>query len=154
MISAVLDTNTIVSATLSAHGIPRQIVLAAHARSFRLIISAVIIAEVLRTLGRPRVLRRYALTAAHLEAVRELLTTEAVMTPLTVAVQGVATHPEDDLILATALPAQADYLVTGDRQLQNLGSHQGVQIVSPDGSWSCSNQQLSEERSATVRLPA
>jgi predicted nucleic acid-binding protein len=50
---------------------------------------------------------------------------------ITVEVRGVATHPEDDLILATAISARADYLVTGDRQLQALGSYQGVQIVSP-----------------------
>ena len=131
MISAVLDANTIVSSTLNAHGIPRQIVLAAYARVFRLVTSSAIVAEVLRALSRPRVLRRYPLTPADLQAVRDLLTREAVTTPLTVAVAGVATHPEDDLILATAVSAQADYLVTGDRQLQKLGSYQGVQIVSP-----------------------
>jgi predicted nucleic acid-binding protein len=46
-------------------------------------------------------------------------------------VQGVASHPEDDLILATAVSAQADYLVTGDRQLLALGRYQGVEIVTP-----------------------
>jgi predicted nucleic acid-binding protein len=46
-------------------------------------------------------------------------------------VQGVASHPEDDLILATAVSAQADYLVTGDRQLLALGEYQGAQIVTP-----------------------
>ncbi len=51
--------------------------------------------------------------------------------PITVTVQGVASHPEDDLILATAVSARADYLVTGDRQLLALGTFQGVQIVSP-----------------------
>jgi predicted nucleic acid-binding protein len=43
----------------------------------------------------------------------------------------VATHPEDDLVLATAVSAHADYLVTGDRKLQRLGSYQGVRILSP-----------------------
>jgi predicted nucleic acid-binding protein len=46
-------------------------------------------------------------------------------------VEGVATHPEDDLILATALSGQVDYLVTLDQQLLRLGSYGGVQIVSP-----------------------
>lgn len=46
-------------------------------------------------------------------------------------VAGVATHPEDDLVLATAISGSADYLVTGDRQLRQLGSFQGVVIVSP-----------------------
>ncbi len=42
-----------------------------------------------------------------------------------------ATHPEDDLVLATAVSAAADYLVTGDKQLQRLGGYHGVAIVSP-----------------------
>lgn len=50
---------------------------------------------------------------------------------ITVEVHGVAAHPEDDLVLATALSGQADYLVTGDLKLQRLGTHQGVQILSP-----------------------
>lgn len=36
-----------------------------------------------------------------------------------------------DRILATALSGRADYLVTGDRQLQQLGTYRTVAIVSP-----------------------
>ena len=54
-----------------------------------------------------------------------------VSVPVTAQVQGVATHPEDDLILATAISGNADYLVTGDRQLLALGSYGGVRIVTP-----------------------
>lgn len=59
-----------------------------------------------------------------------LLRDEATITPITTIVQGVATHQEDDLILATAVSAGADYLVTGDQQLQALGSYRGVTILS------------------------
>jgi predicted nucleic acid-binding protein len=40
------------------------------------------------------------------------------------------THPEDDLILATAVSAQADYLVTGDNALLGLGAFQDVMTLS------------------------
>lgn len=131
MISAVLNANTLVSATLSAKGLPHQVVLAAYARRFRLITSSVIVTEVVRTLGLPRILRRYPVTLADLQTVQDLLAHEAVTTPLTVDVRGVATHPEDDLILATAVSAQADYLVSYDKQLLALGSFRGTTIVSP-----------------------
>jgi putative PIN family toxin of toxin-antitoxin system len=49
-----------------------------------------------------------------------LIRTYAEVIPLTIAVSGTATHPEDDLILATAMSASVDYLVTGDRQLLAL----------------------------------
>lgn len=38
---------------------------------------------------------------------------------------------EDDWILVTALAAKADSLVTGDKDLQVLGQHQGVPILTP-----------------------
>ncbi|MDE2766696.1 MAG: hypothetical protein OXO54_05830 [Chloroflexota bacterium] len=46
-------------------------------------------------------------------------------------VRGVATTPADDLIVATAIAGEASYLVTGDRQLRNLGEYQGVRILGP-----------------------
>ncbi len=35
------------------------------------------------------------------------------------------------MIIATALSAQVDYTVTGDKELQDLRSSNGVRIVSP-----------------------
>jgi uncharacterized protein len=75
--------------------------------------------------------RKYPLEAAELERLRRFLESDGVRVPISITVSGVASHPEDDLILATAVSAQADYLVTGDRQLLALGEYQGVQIVTP-----------------------
>ena len=108
MIRAVLDTNTIVSGTIVVHGIPYRILRAARAQRFALITSQTIIDEVLRVLSRDRVRRRYGLTLVDIELVRYFLENDAMLTPLTAEVHGVATHPEDDLILATALSGQAN----------------------------------------------
>lgn len=43
----------------------------------------------------------------------------------------VATHPEDNYVLATALEGNADDLVTGDKQLQKLAVIGVVRIVIP-----------------------
>jgi uncharacterized protein len=51
--------------------------------------------------------------------------------PITVSVSGVATHPEDDLVLAAAVSAKVDYLVTGDANLRKVDRFQGVNILSP-----------------------
>jgi putative PIN family toxin of toxin-antitoxin system len=131
VIRAVLDTNVLVSAILLPAGIPARILLAAFAAVFSCFASEVIVSEVLVTLGRDRVRRKYRLDPARISQVRTFLESRPVLVPITATVQGVASHPEDDLILATAVSAQADYLVTGDRQLLALGAFQGVQIVSP-----------------------
>lgn len=45
--------------------------------------------------------------------------------------EAVCRDPDDDAILATALAAQADLLVTGDKELLVLGSYEGISIVTP-----------------------
>ncbi len=50
---------------------------------------------------------------------------------ITVVVDGVATHPEDDHVLATVVSARARYLVTGDKKRQRLRRYRGVTILSP-----------------------
>jgi predicted nucleic acid-binding protein len=72
-----------------------------------------------------------SLTVVEIEGTRLLLEQQTTSTRIAHEVRGVATHPEDDLILATASSARADYLVTGDRQLQRLASYAGTKIVSP-----------------------
>jgi predicted nucleic acid-binding protein len=82
-----------------------------------------------RTLQKPYFAKRLPpqQAAVYLRALISLAT----LTPITIQVSGVATHPEDDLVLATALSASADYLVTRDRQLLNLGSYQRLAILAP-----------------------
>ena len=68
---------------------------------------------------------------AQIAAAVQLVAAEATVVVPTVTVAGVATHPEDDRVLAAAASARADYLVTGDRQLRRLGGYEGVRILSP-----------------------
>ena len=131
MIRAVLDTNAIVSATLVPTGIPARILFAGRAGRFEMIASAPIVTETLRTLQSDRVQRKYDVGPTRIEGVRILLEEKATSTVITHEVHGVATHPEDDLILATAVCGQAEYLVTGDRKLLDLGTYEEVKIVSP-----------------------
>ncbi len=43
----------------------------------------------------------------------------------------VCRDPDDDWILAAALAAEADCIVTGDHDLLVLGSHHGIPIITP-----------------------
>ena len=63
----------------------------------------------------------------YLTLVRQL----APIIPITTRVSGIAMHPEDDVILATAVSARAQYLLSGDRQLRRLGAYKDIQILSP-----------------------
>ncbi len=43
----------------------------------------------------------------------------------------VCRDPNDDMVLATALAAQADLILTGDEDLLVLAEHEGIRILSP-----------------------
>ncbi len=45
--------------------------------------------------------------------------------------RGVCRDPDDDRILACAVAAKADYLVSGDSDLLDLQEFLGIKIVSP-----------------------
>jgi uncharacterized protein len=97
---------------------------------FRLIISDYIEKELRKTLAQPYFRRR--IRSEDRELLLILLTKVAEHVVIRRRVTGVATHPEDDPILATALSARADYLVTGDQRLRDrVSSFQGIPLVSP-----------------------
>jgi hypothetical protein len=43
----------------------------------------------------------------------------------------VQADPADDIYIAAAAEGLADYIVSGDRHLLDLGEHEGIRIVTP-----------------------
>ena len=131
MIRAVLDTNVLASAAIAHPGTTLATILDnVVANRFDLAVSEYILVELRRTLATPYYAARImpAAAARYVQLLISLGTTIRITTP----VSGVATHPEDDPILATALSAHADYLVTGDlRLLDRVPSFQGIPLISP-----------------------
>src|SRR5881398_1698693 len=131
MIRATLDTNVlapgIITKAQTGNG---QVIQAWRENKYSLVLSEAILTELSRTLSEPYFSAR--LTAAQIEGTVNLFRSEATIVPLLVPVAGVATHPEDDLILATALSGRAHYLVTRDEKLQEkVKEYKGIAIVSP-----------------------
>ncbi len=130
MIRATVDTNAIASGFLRGDTPPGRILAAWRARLFILVISAFILDELDRTFATPYFTRH--LSSEQRAANVILLRDQAVITPITVTVSGVATHSEDDLVLATAISGQADYLVTGDGRFRTrVPEHQSIRLLSP-----------------------
>ena len=131
MIRATLDTNVLVAGIITnPQTVNGQVIQAWRENKYSLVLSEAILTELSRTLSQPYFSAR--LTAAQIEATVTLFHSEAIIVPLLATVAGVATHPEDDLILATALSGRVDYLVTRDEKLRkNVQEYKGVVIVSP-----------------------
>ena len=131
MITAVLDANVLVSGFVA--GRPDSAVAlvldAWRAGRYSLIISEHLLAEVIQTFADPYFAAR--LDPAQVTAIPALLRAHADVVAITATVSGIASHPEDDLVLATAVSARTDYLVTGDERLQAVSVYEDVRIVAP-----------------------
>jgi putative PIN family toxin of toxin-antitoxin system len=130
--SALLDSNVLLS---GAVGFPRRestpgaLLRLWRADAFELVSSIHILGEVRRALATPYFRQR--ITPAQAGRFIALLTRRARVLEITAHVAGVASHPEDDLVLSAALTARVDFLVTGDRALQELRTYERIRIVAP-----------------------
>lgn len=130
MIRAVLDTNVVVSGLLW-HGTPHALLDRVREGELTFISSPALLAELAEVLARPQfetVLARSNTSRERLLAeVREL--TEVIEPPP--LAQPVCRDPDDDAVLALGVAAHADLIVSGDRDLLDLKTFQGIDILTP-----------------------
>lgn len=126
----VLDTNVLAAGAISRSSVPAKLLAAWHEGWFSLAISDHILAELRRTLDGAYFRKR--LPSDSLQPFMDEIQRHATMTAITKPVSGIATHPEDDLVIATALSADADFIITYDRQLLKIGWYEEVGILHPD----------------------
>ncbi|MFM2058994.1 MAG: hypothetical protein RLY71_3379 [Pseudomonadota bacterium] len=123
----VLDTNVVASAMLWG-GRPRELLQLGREQRIELFTSLPLLAELTDILGRPKFSHKIAasrLTADQL--VDGYARLAALVRPL--PIERTAPDPDDDVVIATALAAHADLVVTGDKPLLSLAQHQGIAIV-------------------------
>ncbi len=124
----VLDTNILLSALLT-RGTPPDLLYQAWRRGdFELVSSAAQIEEVVRVLGYPHLRERVRGTEAAILV--DGLKTLATLAEYLPDIQ-ISRDADDDKILATALAGQADYLVSGDKDLLSLPETCGMKIITP-----------------------
>ena len=61
-----------------------------------------------------------------------MATTTATVVAPTEDITEIEADPDDDMFLECASAADADYLISGDTHLLDLGSFQGIPVLSPD----------------------
>jgi putative PIN family toxin of toxin-antitoxin system len=126
----VVDTNTLASGALAIDGSPATAVVDAWREAiFTLVVSDDIMTELTRTLAKPYFTKH--LPPTDITAFLDLVNNNGVPVDVPGTITGIATHPEDDRILESAVVAGSVYLVTGDKKLQKLTEFKGVIIVSP-----------------------
>lgn len=125
----VLDTNVVVSALLWG-GMPYRLLQQAVEGDAELFTSPVLIAELADVLQRrPHLIAKLTeknMTVASVTAL--YLNFTQVVSPLA-SPRVVPNDPDDDHVIACAVFAKADFVVSGDRHLLDLREHQGIHIM-------------------------
>ncbi|MDP1613683.1 MAG: putative toxin-antitoxin system toxin component, PIN family [Sulfuritalea sp.] len=128
----VLDTNVVVAGLLWS-GHPRQLLDLAINGDVALFSSPALIEELAHTLNYPKFSQRIA---AHCATTPSALTVRysalvTLVTPSEVP-RVIEQDADDDQVLACALAANANLIVSGDKHLHSLGgAYQGIRIATP-----------------------
>lgn len=125
---AVLDTNTVVSGLLW-NGTASKLLATAREQRLELATSAALLDELQDVLPRRKFARKIeaaGLTIAQLVHRYGLLAQQVIPADITARVEA---DPDDDAVLACALAAEADLIVSGDAHLRDLKHYHGIQIV-------------------------
>lgn len=127
---AVIDTNVLIAGLLW-HGAPHA--LLAHVRGTALgwVSSPALLAELADVLGRSKFDAALAPSDTSREqSLAELRQLAEVIDPPPLA-RPVCRDPDDDALLALALAARVDWIVSGDADLLVLERFEGIPVVSP-----------------------
>jgi putative PIN family toxin of toxin-antitoxin system len=137
MISAVFDTNLLVSAFLSRNnpgGVSNELLRFVRAGAVQLHLSPEIVAETLTTLvDNERARQRYDYTPnMALQFCDDLLATNTIVVNPPKIPGAVSRDPDDDMIIACAVAASVQYIVSRDDDLLSLKSYADIPVITPE----------------------
>lgn len=123
---ALFDTNVLLAAFL-AEGVCAKLLTRARKRQFNLFTCPFILHEFERILA-----KKFSATKQEQETALTLITEAAqdIVNP-SEAISGVCRDKDDDNVLACAVEAAVEYLVTGDKDLLALKVFRGIRIITP-----------------------
>lgn len=128
---AVLDTNVIVSALLNPNSSPGQVLEHWSSKAYVLIVSDLLLDEFLDVLSRPRIQALHKRDDSQIATLLKQFWDRGKLVNIDETLQVVIADPSDDVFVQTALAGNADFIVSGDRHLLELGEYRGIQIVTP-----------------------
>ena len=123
---AVFDTNVLVAAFLT-EGLCSGLLIRARKHDFDLVLCDDIIREFEDVL-----IKKFKLSSVDVSEISAIVAEAASKILRTVnSIPKICRDPSDDMIIACAREAAADYIVTGDEDLLILQSHENAVIINP-----------------------
>lgn len=128
-LTVVIDTNVWISGIFFRRGVPASILRAWRDCRFEIVATSETLAELERKLREKAT--KFGADLDLVEKWIQYVKTFARIVPAAATADGVCRDPDDDKFLDAALSGGAEYIVSGDHDLQVLGEYQNVQVLSP-----------------------
>ena len=127
MFKVVIDTVVFVRSLINPKSICGQIVFS-HNKTYQLFVSEPIVKEILEVLRRPELTSKFqTLQKMDFQKVLEIISYASEVAASSTL--NVSRDPKDNIFIETAIEAEADYLVTEDKDLLDLKEYQGIKII-------------------------
>ncbi|MBL7081300.1 MAG: putative toxin-antitoxin system toxin component, PIN family [Candidatus Omnitrophica bacterium] len=129
MLKVVLDTNQFVSSFIVKKGLSAQLLQAWRKYAYVLITSKAILKEIEEVFHYPHITKKYSFKKTEIDSFIGLIEKRAIVLSDLIELDVIKDDPDDNKILACALEAKAQYIVSGDSHLLNLRQYKGIVIV-------------------------
>jgi len=131
MLKVVLDANIFVSAVLKPHSNLAKIFELVKEGKIKLILSRDILSEIRAVLLYPKIKQRHRRSPKEIEEFLQKTIPVSIIVPGKTKVRTVEEDPADTKYLAAAVEAKADFIISGDRHLNDLKIFEGIRILDP-----------------------
>jgi len=135
MIPTVLDANVVISGTILSLGASAAILRAWRADLFDVVTCPQLLEEIAEKLALPRIQRKYGISDAEIISLLLYFGQAAHLVPAVAEVKPPPPDPDDTMLFAAAIEANAAYIVTGDKPVLGFNWDGPAKVVSPKRFW-------------------
>ncbi|UCG25627.1 MAG: putative toxin-antitoxin system toxin component, PIN family [Chloroflexota bacterium] len=127
----VLDTNIYVSNLISERGNPAKIVRWWLEGQYDVLVSQPVIDEILRVTGYERIQKKYSQVRENRLEFAALIAEQALWIEPQEKLDVISSDQSDNRYVECAVAGGANYIITGDEHLLELGEYEGIMVLTP-----------------------
>jgi putative PIN family toxin of toxin-antitoxin system len=129
ILKAVIDTSVMASIAFVVQGLAKELRDMIADGRFVLVTSKPILKELYQVLHYPHIVKRFSPSKEDINAFMALIIERAMIVEGLYEINGITEDPNDDMFIACALEAHADYIVSRDPHLRNIKHYRRIQII-------------------------
>ena len=129
VLKAIIDTSVMVSVAFPKGELARELRDMIADGAFTLVTSKEIMAELYLVLHYSRILKQFHASKDDVDEFIGMIMEHALLTKAKYGLRKITADPSDDMFLACAMEAKADFIVSRDPHLRNLKQFHGIRII-------------------------